>query len=177
MKVLLQLSLVLCLFMAACQPKMDPLQAEIQEMESLLQDDVSIDTALAKKISKAYLKFVKVNPQDSMAPVYLSKSADIMKEIPESRLKSINIYNRVFVEYPDHELASRSIFMIAYVFDEKYNDKTRAVKAYDFFLEKFPNHELAQQAKDLKTLMQSDKELFDQIKAWKNIADSTTTKK
>lgn len=177
MKIILQLSLVLSLVMGGCQPQMDPLQVEIQEMESQLQDDVSIDTALAKKITKAYLKFVKVNPQDTMSPVYLSRSADIMKEIPELRLKSVNIYNRVFVEYPEHKLAARSIFMIGFVFDEKYNDSKRAIKAYDFFIENYPTHELAQQARDLKLMRESDEDILDQIKVWKNKADSTTTKK
>ncbi len=177
MKIILQLSLVLSLLTAGCQPKKDPLQKEIQTMESQLQDDVSIDTALAKKVTKAYLKFVKANPTDTMAPVYLSRSADIMKEIPELRLKSVNIYNRVFVEYPEHNLAARSIFMVGFVFDEKYDDSKRAIKAYNFFLEKFPNHKLAQQARDLVALRESDKDILDKIKVWKFKADNTTTKK
>lgn len=176
MKIILQISLALSLLTVGCQPEMDPLQREIQTMESQLQEDVSVDTTLAKKITKAYLKFVKVNPTDTLAPVYLSRSADIMKEIPELRLKSVNIYNRVFVEYPEHELAARSIFMVGFVFDEKYDDSERSIKAYNFFLEKFPNHELAEQARNLVAIRQSEEDILGQIKAWKNKADSTTTK-
>tara|TARA_R110002094_G_scaffold69723_1_gene78615 strand:- start:71 stop:640 length:570 start_codon:yes stop_codon:yes gene_type:complete len=177
MKIILQLSLLFSFLMASCQSKMDPLQAEIQEMESQLQEDVSIDTSLAKRITKAYLKYVDQHPEDSLAPVYLSRSADIMKEIPELRLKSVNIYNRVFTEYPNHELAARSIFMVGFVFDEKYDDSKRAIKSYDFFLEKFPDHELAEQARNLRSLRQSDQDILGQIKEWKEKADSSTTKK
>lgn len=153
--------------------EVDPLKKEIEAMEAQLKDDVSIDTTLANNITAAYIKYVDLHPEDSLAPEYLSRSADIMKELPKKRLKSINVYNRIYTEYPDHELAGRSVFMIGFVFDEKYKDSKRAIKSYDFFLENYPNHELAGEAKNLRALLNSEDEVLDQVKNWMKQADST----
>ena len=163
--------------MVACQPAEPSLKAKISEMEAGLEEDISLDTAKAWEITRAYQQYVKENPEDSISPHYLSKAADIYKEIPSEGLKAVNTYNKLYVEYPDHPLAPRAVFMIGFVFDEKYHDRERATRSYTFFLEQYPQHELANDARNLLVLLQdtSDTEL-DQVKRWMQQTDSTKLK-
>ena len=163
----------------ACQQhveKSDP-RAEIKKMETELQDDVTLDSARAWKLTRAYENYVKENPQDSISPYYLSKAADIYKEIPRKGLKAVNTYNKLYREYPDHTLAPRSVFMIGFVFDEKYHDRERASRSYKFFLEEYPDHELADDARNLLAILQDTTSTdLDKIRQWERNADSTKLK-
>lgn len=153
------------------------LQDRIVEMEKQLEEDVTIDTALANNITSAYRKFADENPDHEKAPVYLSRSADILKELPGQGLKAVNTYNRVYELYRDHELASRSVFMIGFVFDEKYNDYERAIKSYDFFLKTYPNHPLAEDAKNLRSLLETTEgNELEKVKEWVKNSDTTSKK-
>lgn len=170
---------VLGSFWACQQQETQPrnkLQVEIEEMESQMEDDVSMDTAMAFRLSNAYIRFAGENPKDSSSPYYLNRAADILKEIPGKRLKAVNLYNDIFVKYPEHPLAPRGVFMIGFVFDEKYNDAERAAKSYRFFLEKYPEHPLAGDAENLLALLEDTTggEL-EQIHQWMNKNDSINT--
>mgnify|MGYP000480564042 CR=1 FL=1 len=162
----------------ACQTVKEPtLKDRIAEMEAEMADDVTQDSAMAHKLTRAYEKYVSENPEDSLSPYYLSKAADIYKEVPRRGLKSVNTYNQLFVEYPEHPLAPRAVFMIGFVFDEKYNDRERATKSYTFFLEQYPNHELADDARNLLALLNdTTASQLDQVKMWRQKADSTQLK-
>ncbi|MGB0176086.1 MAG: tetratricopeptide repeat protein, partial [Owenweeksia sp.] len=161
----------------ACQPAEPSLKMKISKMEAELDEDVSLDTAKAWAITRAYKQYVKENPQDSISPYYLSKAADIYKEIPHAGLKAVNTYNKLYVEYPQHPLAPRSVFMIGFVFDEKYQDRDRAIRSYNFFLEEYPNHDLSDDARNLLVLLQDTITTdLDQIKRWSEKADSTKLK-
>ncbi|HAD96235.1 MAG TPA: hypothetical protein DCG19_02455 [Cryomorphaceae bacterium] len=163
----------------ACQQKAeepDP-RAEIRKMESELQDDVTLDSARAWKLTTAYQDYVKANPKDSISPYYLSKAADIYKEIPHKGLKAVNTYNKLYREYPNHPLAPRSVFMIGFVFDEKYHDRDRASRSYTFFLEEYPDHELADDARNLLAILQDTTSTnLEKIRQWERNADTTKLK-
>lgn len=141
------------MLMAGCgQPESE--ETPIEEMEGLMRQQAEMDTALAFDLTAAYLSFAEQNPNDSMAPVYLSRAADIFKEIDGKELKAVNTYNKVLVEYKNHPLAARSVFMIGYVFDDKLKSKERAAKSYRYFVETYPDHELASDAKNLLALVE-----------------------
>lgn len=133
---------------AACEQPKD-LSASITGMETEIRQHAEMDTAIAKNLTAAYIEFADLNPNDTASPVYLSRAADIYKEMDGEALKAVNVYNRIIKEYPDNPQAARAVFMIGYVFDEKLNDKERAAKSYEFFLQEFPEHELAEDANAL----------------------------
>jgi len=158
------------LLMACDQP--DSGETSIKEMESLLRKEAEMDTALAYELTAAYSDFVKKNPSDSMAPVYLSRAADIYKEIDGKELKAVNTYNKVLVEYKDDPLAARSVFMIGYVFDDKLNSKERAAKSYRYFIETYPNHPLASDARNLLVLAEDTLTDEEVVVKWLKEAES-----
>src|SRR5690606_24183302 len=124
---------------SACQAQEPDLNSSILKMETEIKKHAEMDTAIAKDLTDAYMEYAKVNPQDSLSPIYLSRAADIYKEMDGKALKAVNVYNKIVVEYKDHPLAARSVFMIGYVFDEKLQDKDRAARSYQHFLETYPN--------------------------------------
>lgn len=171
MKQFIYILLVLIGF-TACQSNVKPSFKEtqiavIKGLEAQTLKAERLDTAVARKITKAYIVYVDSFPADSASPYYLSKAADVQRARRNTALKAVNLYNRVLKEYPQHELAARSVFMIGFTFDEVFNDKMRAEKSYTYFLQEYPNHALANDAKALLALAQdttmSD---LDLIKKW-----------
>jgi hypothetical protein len=128
--------------------------AVIKGLEAQTLKAEVLDTAVARKITHAYILYVDSFPADSAAPYYLSKAADVQRARRETALRAINLYNRVLKNYPDHPLAARSVFMIGFTFDEVFGDKNRAVKSYTYFLEQYPTHDLADDAQALLMLAQ-----------------------
>ncbi len=149
MKNWIHIAMVAAIFTSCKQQQEDSLKAEIQSMEQQIQQDEELDTALARSITAAYLEYGETHPKDSLSPYYLGKAADIYKEVPGGALKAVNVYNSILHLYPGHPLEARSVFMIGYVFDEKLNDRERAVKSYRHFLKEYPNHQLAADARNL----------------------------
>lgn len=157
---------------SACQAQEPDLNSSIAKMEAEIKKHAEMDTAIANDLTAAYEEYAGANPQDSLSPVYLSRAADIYKEMDGKALKAVNVYNKIVVEYKDHPLAARSVFMIGYVFDEKLNDKDRAARSYQHFLETYPDNELADDAKSLLAIAQdtlTDEEL---VAKWMKEAES-----
>lgn len=177
MKNLFKISIFSLLLAVSCQTESEKFQSELVEMEKQLEEDVSLDTALANSITSSYIRYVNLYPTDTLAPEYLIRAADIMKELPLLRLKSINVYYRVFTDYPKHELAPKAIFMMGFVFDEKYHDKIRANKSYNFFLETFPDHKLAAEVKNLQAVLNNKKNELEQVRVWLDEAKQKKNKK
>lgn len=153
-------------FAAACQPAENDLYLSIEGMEQELKKDLEIDTALARSITAAYLEYAKKYPNDSLAPLYLSRAADILKEMPGKGLKAVNVYNDLSRLYPQHPLTPRAIFMIGYVFDEKYRDRDRAAKSYRYFIKEYPKHPLADDARNLLAMVEDTLTDEQQVAKW-----------
>lgn len=159
------------LSLIACQGNVEPTFKEsqtavIKGLEAQTLKAEVLDTAVARKITAAYLLYVDSFPTDSAAPYYMSKAADVQRARRQTALRAINLYNRVLKNYPEHPLAARSVFMIGFTFDEVFGDKTRAAKSYTYFLEQYPTHDLADDAQALLMLAQdssmTDLELIEQ---------------
>ena len=123
-------------FMASCNsaPAEDSLQTSIEKMEVEIKQHAELDTAMARKLTDAYLEYAQLHPEDSIAPYYVSRAAEIYKEMPGRALTAVVTYNKVITDYPENPLAARSVFMIGFVFDDKLQDTARAAKSYSHFL-------------------------------------------
>ncbi len=173
--VLLMLSM-----MASCQtaPAEDPLKTSIEKMEVEIKEHVELDTAVARKLTDAYLEYAELHPEDSIAPYYLSRAAEIYKEMPGKALTAVVTYNKVLTAYPESPLAPRAVFMIGFVFDDKLKDSTRAVKSYNHFLKEYPNHPMADDARQLLQMLSDTLSEEEMVKMWmeKSKTDTNDTK-
>ncbi len=161
-------ALLMLTMVASCQtaPETDALKASIEKMEVDIKQDVEMDTAVARKLTDAYLEYADLHPEDSIAPYYLSRAAEIYKEMPGKALTAVVTYNRVITEYAESPLAPRAVFMIGFVFDDKLHDSTRAVKSYSHFLEQYPDHPMAADARQLLEMLSDTLSEVEMVKMW-----------
>lgn len=164
------------LLLAACQPKEQTLQASIKSMEQKMAQSTEMDTVLAKNITNAYLRYAKLHPKDSLAPVYISHAADVYKEMPGEAVRAINTYNRIIHEYPDNPLAERATFMIGFVFDEKLHDRNRAIQSYRYFLKTYPESPLVEDATNLLALQTDSLSEEQMVDKWIKESENKTKK-
>jgi len=132
----------------------ETLKTEIAELESILrkaQDAKKDKTSAEALINKSQL-FVGQFPKDSSVALILFKAADVSRGLGEYG-KAIQMWGKVWRDYPDFEKAPLALFLQGFTFDSNLEDKANAKKYYERFLEKFPNHELAGQVKMLLSVI------------------------
>ena len=163
--------------LAACNPSGEGVISEnIEVVDSndpsrlddlLVNEDGTINITLSDSASVLYNKAYEANKQDSLAPYYLMKSADIQRHIPGKSLLAIKKYANLAIAYPDHELAPIATFMMGLTFDENLTDKPRAGLVYQTFIETYPNHEMAPEAANLLILTQNTESTdLDKVHEW-----------
>ena len=60
---------------------------------------------------------------------------------------AIDYLEEIGEKFPDSDLASKSLFLSAYVCANDLEDLTRAAEYYERFLAKYPNHDMAASAR------------------------------
>lgn len=157
----------------------DSAKATISQLEKDIKEHDELDTAIANILIADYESYYSDFPEDSISPYYISRAADIYKEMPGKVLKSITTYNRVIKTYPEHPLAARSTFMIGFVFDTKLNDKERAAKSYTHFIETYPNDPMKADAQNLLNMIQDTLSPEQMVEMWKqkNNVDTNSNSK
>lgn len=169
---------VLIALTVSCQPKEDSLSSKIIGLEEQASKDLELDTALGRQLVDAYFAYAELHPSDSISYYYRSKAGDILKEMPnENKLQAIKTYSLLYEELKetDHPLAPRSVFMIGFVFDEKFGDKDRAYRSYSHFAAAYPNHPLADDARNLMRFIKNQDETdLEQIQNWIKQAETDT---
>ncbi len=161
---------------SSCQPSQNEegLKASIEKMEVEIKRDAEMDTAIARKLTASYEEYADLHPEDSIAPYYLSRAADIYKEMPGGALKAVNTYNEVITQYPESPLKARSVFMIGYVFDDRLHDVERASKSYEYFISEYPEHPLADDARNLLTMLQDTLTEEEMVQRWMQQSQNDT---
>lgn len=135
--------------LAACGPSREKLKAEIEQAEQpMMSIQYDVDTIAANQLLDNYILFADRFPEDTLAPVYLFKAANLMIGIgcPE---KSLDLFDRVISDYSNF-----SDLPLCYVFKGMALENTmrsdEATVVYQEFLQRFPDHFLA---KDIKALL------------------------
>lgn len=128
----------------------DNLKGEISELEAILLEaqDAKKDPASAASLIAKSQQLVEQFPQDTLAALILFKAADVARGVGEYG-KAIQMWGKVWRNYPDFEKAPLALFLQGFTFDANLQDKVNAKKYYDQFLEKYPEDELAKQVKML----------------------------
>ena len=91
---------LLALMLWSCQQQKDTLKVSIESMEEQVKEDPIMDSGLAKTLTDSYLEYAEKHKEDTISPYYLSRAADILKEMKGGALKAINTYNKIINEYP-----------------------------------------------------------------------------
>ncbi|NOU48526.1 MAG: tetratricopeptide repeat protein [Bacteroidales bacterium] len=132
----------------SCQSKSSgSLDDKIIEQEALLFDEFEqFNQTIAEQLIQLYLQRVDSLPKDSLTPGYLFKAADISVNLSDSP-RSIVLLNRFTREYPQHEQASMSLFLKAFVYENQMNDTSQARMAYEEFIYRYPQSDFVEDAR------------------------------
>jgi outer membrane protein assembly factor BamD (BamD/ComL family) len=114
----------------------------------------------ALKLSDFYISWAKKNHNDSLAPEYYLKSADILMNMkkPVAAIKSLNM---VIDHYQESSNAPYALFLKAFVYEDMLNDNVNAERYYKKFINQYPENEYVDDAKiSLKNLGKTPEELI-----------------
>lgn len=161
------LSLFVLVALVSCKDPKTSLGERIDGLESSMKSSVELDTVVANEAIAAYFEYAEKYPRDSVSPYYMSRAADVMKELPGKGLEAIEVYRKFGDAYPDHSLAGRSAFMVGFVYDTKYNNRDEAINAYKHFIYEFDEHPLKGDAVNLLNLLEdTTRTELELIKQW-----------
>jgi len=142
------------------------------EAEVFSNPDMPIDTEKGKQLLGAYLDFSNIHRQDSMAPEYMFKAAEMAMNL-RNFTQSIEILKNLRDGFPKFSKASDVCNWIAFIYDFEINDKTKAREAYNDIITLFPNHRYADDARArLETIHMTDEEWMEWAKQKNEGAES-----
>jgi len=157
---------LLLALLVSCSTQNDSVEA-IADLERELYSNAKsvFDPQIAENLVSHYEAFVVEYPQDSLAPFYLFKGAEVAMGMGSSD-KAIELYGRVYGEFPDFPKASTSLFLIGFVNETQKKNLAEAQKYYRRFIAEFPKHNLINDAQfSLDNLGKSDEEIIKEFEA------------
>ena len=136
------------LTMISCGPSREKTVKQIQTLEKSLfsPEAVSFNKEKADSLLLLYEVFVKDNPKDSLAPVFLFKAASIAMNSGDGT-RALKFFDQYLQDYPDKPKASLCLFFKAFVYENTMQDLDKARETYLLFIEKYPSDEFAKDAK------------------------------
>ena len=151
------------LLLASCSPNREKQLKAIEEQEQALStlDMISDDSDLSNMLS-LYRTFAKDFPDDSLAPVFLQRAADMNISLGQPE-QAISLLDSIINLYPGFEDLGGCWFLKGYAYEtaEQY-DKAR--ENYTYFVENYPEHDLANDTrKTLPYLGMSPEEMLEAI--------------
>lgn len=141
--------------------------ANIKKLEKALYSNAEsvFDLQIAENLVSHYEAFVEANPNDSLAASFLFKGGEISMGMGSS-VKAIELYKRVYKEYPDYTKAPTSLFLIGFVHETQNKDMVEAGTYYRRFIAEYPAHNLVDDAKfSLNNLGKSDEDIIREFEA------------
>ncbi|HZK08987.1 MAG TPA: tetratricopeptide repeat protein [Bacteroidales bacterium] len=154
--------LLLLVVMIACQnSRREAIDQITKTEESVFDESGIIDQARINELIDVYISYAESYPQDSLAPGYLFRAADVAMTTNRSN-QAIILYQRIREEYPDYRKVPEAFFLEGYVYENYLGRLDKAKAIYEEFLEKYPDNDFAKDAEiSLKYLGKSPEELIE----------------
>lgn len=119
-----------------------------------------LDTRAAGDFIESCDVFALLKPEDPKSPDYLHKAGETARAI-RAFPRAIEIYDRIYTNYPSFEKAPQALFLKAFTYDNDLKEYDKARALYTAFLEKYPNDDFADDTQFLlKNLGKSDEEII-----------------
>ena len=115
--------------------------------EKKLHESKQLDRSTAIMAVKAFSDFAYSFPDDSLAPEYLFKGADIAKNALQEYQQALVYLKTITDRYPNYKLAGHALFIQAMIYDDNIKDSDdKAKNLYQEVIKKHPNTQLAKDA-------------------------------
>ena len=113
---------------------------------SLFNKDRTLNDSVAPEVAEKYCQFVKQNPNDSTAAMWLYHAMEINVMLKNAD-KSIALGNQLVKQYPRTSWAPMSLFLLgSYVYNDQLNDTAQAHKTFQKLIDDYPNSPLVDDA-------------------------------
>lgn len=138
----------------------ESLLSKIKSVENEIHNSMKLNTTVADSAIKAYSDFVTQFPDDSLSADFLFKSAEI--EMATDRYaKALSSFQQITERHPDYKLATESLYLQGYIWDNFLNDEVKAKSIYEEVIKKYPESNYAVDAKAaINNLGKTDEELI-----------------
>lgn len=136
-----------------------------RKSDSILMSQTEINEASAKQAIKDFIDFAYYCHSDSLAPIFLIKTAQVAKSInniPQAKL----VLDKCIEDYPNFENRPAALFLLAQLYDDPnyLNDEQQAKKLYQKIIYDFPKSDWAESAKGaIHFIGKSDEEIMKEI--------------
>jgi len=160
-------TICLSFILFACKPSRDKSVNEIKNLESGLFSEKSLafNKAKADSLLTLYDNFIVRFPEDSLAPVYLFKAANLTMTAGDGN-RSITLLDQFIQKYPDHPKAPVCLFFKAFVYENLLRNLPKAKENYLLYIEKYPNGEFVKDAKmSVKNLGKTPEQMIREFEA------------
>jgi len=122
---------------------------------------LSVETG--NRLIDLYTTFSNNHPDDSLAPMYLHRAAQVAANIHRPDL-ALQYLDTVTIKYPDYKDVAVCAFYKGFVLENVAGDLEHARMAYQEFIDKYPNDPLADDARiSMENLGLSPEELLEKI--------------
>ena len=131
---------------------------------TLFNEDQSMNMETAPKVAETYCEFVKQNPDDEEASMWLYHAMEINVQLQDAD-KSIALGKQLVEQYPQSTWAPMSLFLMgSYVYDDMLKDTAQAHVMFQRVIDEYPDSELVDDArKSIEYLGLSPEEIFSRI--------------
>lgn len=121
---------------------------DLKEAEStLFNADQSLNEAVAPQVAEKYCRFVKQNPNDSLADEWLYHAMEINVLLKEAD-KSKALCEQLLKQYPQSSWSPVSLFLLAnYIYEGQLNDTASAHATYQRLIDTYPESDLVDDAR------------------------------
>ena len=145
----------------------DALLDSIDSMDLALREDLQFDTTKSNKMVAWCLEYAERFPEDSMAPVYLLKTAQIQINSGEFE-QGLATLDSIIELYPGFEDVAICQYLKGQAYEQNQQyDKAR--EAYTLFVTNYPDHYLAPDTRKMLPLVGlSPEEQLEKVLAQKN---------
>ena len=143
---------------------------EARKIDSILLHQNDLNKNSATTAIQAFINFANFCKDDSLAPVYLIKTAQVsiaIKNIPQAKI----VLDRCIEDYPNFKDKSAALFLLAQLFDEPtyLNNEAEAKRLYEKIISEFPKSDWALSAKGaIAFIGKSDKQILEELKKKSN---------
>ena len=163
MKKTLKLMLVAMLAMGlfACGEKKLTYQDMKKAEATLFDEEGYLDTLQAPKVAEKYLKFVKQNPDDTTASLWLYHAMELNVMLKNTE-KSMELCDQLVEKYPDSKWTPRGLYLLgSFIYEEEFKDLDKAREVYERIVRDYPESEIIESVKSsIKYLGWTPDEIF-----------------
>ncbi len=134
--------------------------------DSVLLEAIEVNDIQANKAIKDFTNFSYYCHTDSLAPIYLIKTAQVARSINNPRQAEV-VLDRCITNYPLFKDKPAAMFLLAQLYDEQgeLNNEGRAEELYTEIIKDYPKSVWAKSAKGaLKFIGKTDEEIIKELK-------------